>query len=82
MPCKNFSDFFNIELKFGDPKQGLNFGYTAIPNFDCLSHKMEPGANYYEERYQKRLLSNLAKKAAALGYVLQENPNLNIERVS
>ncbi len=30
---------------------------------------LHPGANYYEERYQ------ISKKAAALGYILKENPN-------
>ena len=34
---------------------------------------VDPGENYYEERYQKRLLDNLSKRAAALGYVLQES---------
>jgi hypothetical protein len=34
---------------------------------------VDPGADYYEERYQKRLLDRLSKRAAALGYVLQEN---------
>ncbi len=42
----------------------------------------DPGANYYEERYQKRLLSNLSRKAAALGYTLQENPNPYVKGVS
>lgn len=43
---------------------------------------VDPGANYYEERYQKRLLSNLSRKAAALGYILQENPNPDVKGVS
>lgn len=34
-------------------------------------HYVDPGADYYEARYQKRLLNNLSRKAAALGYVLQ-----------
>ena len=34
---------------------------------------VDPGATYYEARYQKWLLDNLSKRAAALGYVLQEN---------
>lgn len=34
---------------------------------------VDPGANYYEERYQKRLFENLSKRAAAPGYVLQKN---------
>ena len=32
------------------------------------------GANYYEERYRKRVLANLRRRAQALGFVLQENP--------
>jgi hypothetical protein len=34
---------------------------------------IDPGETYYEERYQKRLLDNLSRCAAALGYVLQES---------
>lgn len=37
---------------------------------------VDPGADYYEERYQKRILRNLSKKAEAFGYVLQEKINL------
>jgi hypothetical protein len=36
-------------------------------------HYTDPGANYYEERYKNRLFDSLTKRAAALGYVLQEN---------
>ena len=34
---------------------------------------IDPGENYYEERYQKRLIDNLSKRAAALGYTLQKD---------
>lgn len=34
---------------------------------------VDPGENYYEERYQKRVFDNLSRRAAALGYILQEN---------
>ena len=46
----------------------------AVLFYNALRYGMEyvdPGANYYEERYQKRLLDNLTKRAAALGYELQ-----------
>ena len=43
---------------------------------------IDPGANYYEERYQKRLLDNLSRKAAALGYILQVNPSVDVTGVS
>ena len=43
---------------------------------------IDPGANYYEERYQKRLLDNLSRKAAALGYILQVNPSVDVIGVS
>lgn len=48
----------------------------AVLFYNALRYGMQyvdPGANYYEARYQKRLLDNLSKRAAALGYVLQEN---------
>jgi transposase len=32
----------------------------------------DPGAAYYEERYRQRVLTNLRKRAKALGYTLQE----------
>jgi len=37
---------------------------------------IDPGANYYEERYQKRLLDQLSRKAASFGYILQKTPSL------
>ncbi|AIL12645.1 IS110 family transposase [Candidatus Paracaedibacter symbiosus] len=48
----------------------------AVLFFNALRYGMQyvdPGANYYEARYQKRVLDNLSKRAAALGYILQEN---------
>lgn len=36
----------------------------------------DPGATYYEERYRQRVLDNLRRRAAALGYELQENAAL------
>ena len=48
----------------------------AVLFFNALRYGMQyidPGADYYEARYQKRVLDNLSKRAAALGYVLQEN---------
>jgi hypothetical protein len=44
-------------------------GKIAVLFYNALRYGMEyvdPGANYYEERYQKRLLDNLSKRAAAL----------------
>lgn len=41
---------------------------------------VDPGSNYYEARYQKRLLDNLSKRAAALGYILQENKIQGLEK--
>jgi transposase len=32
----------------------------------------DPGASYYEERYQQRVLANLQRRAKSLGYVLQQ----------
>jgi transposase len=31
----------------------------------------DPGAGYYEERYKKRMLSNLQRRAKSLGFVLE-----------
>ncbi len=33
---------------------------------------VDPGASYYEERYRQRVVKNLRRRAASLGYVLQE----------
>ncbi|MGQ3888677.1 hypothetical protein ACQUW5_06540 [Legionella sp. CNM-1927-20] len=35
MKYKSFKDFKNIQLKFGSPEQGFNYGYTALPNYPC-----------------------------------------------
>ena len=32
----------------------------------------DPGASYYEERYKRRVLTNLEQRAKSLGYTLQE----------
>lgn len=36
---------------------------------------LDPGADYYEQRYQQRLLDNLKKKATALGFDLVPQPS-------
>jgi len=49
----------------------------AILFYNALRHGMDyadPGATYYEERYRKRVLNNLQRRAKALGYVLQQTP--------
>ena len=33
---------------------------------------VDPGASYYEDRYRRPVVSNLRRRAAALGMVLQE----------
>lgn len=35
MAYKTFANFSNINLAFGDEEEGLNYGYTATPNFLC-----------------------------------------------
>jgi hypothetical protein len=32
----------------------------------------DPGASYYDERYKRRVLTNLERRAKSLGYVLTE----------
>ena len=47
----------------------------AVLFYNTLRHGMnyiDPGASYYEERYRQRVLTNLQRRAKALGYVLQE----------
>lgn len=34
----------------------------------------DPGASYYEERYRRRVLDGLRRRAASLGYSLQQQP--------
>jgi transposase len=49
----------------------------AVLFYNTLRHGMtyvDPGASYYEERYRRRVLTNLERRAKALGYVLQEVP--------
>ncbi len=41
--------------------------------YNTLRHGMsyaDPGATYYEERYRRRVLGNLHRRAKSLGYVL------------
>jgi hypothetical protein len=43
--------------------------------YNTLRHGMDytdPGASYYEERYRRRVLTNLQRRAKAMGYILQE----------
>ncbi len=47
----------------------------AVLFYNTLRHGMEysdPGASHYEERYRRRVLTNLERRAKSLGYVLQE----------
>jgi len=50
----------------------------AVLFYNTLRHGLayaDPGASYYEERYRRRVLANLRRRAKALGYVLQDaNP--------
>ncbi len=47
----------------------------AVLFYNTLRHGMsydDPGATYYEERYRRRVLDNLRRRAESLGFVLQE----------
>ncbi len=47
----------------------------AVLFYNTLRHGMaysDPGASHYEERYRRRVLTNLERRAKSLGYVLQE----------
>jgi transposase len=47
----------------------------AVLFYNALRHGMDyadPGASYYEERYQQRVLANLQRRAKSLGYVLHQ----------
>jgi len=47
----------------------------AVLFYNALRHGMDyadPGASFYEERYRRRVLSNLRRRAKSLGYVLQQ----------
>lgn len=49
----------------------------AILLYNTLRHGMayvDPGADYYEERYRKRTIENLRRRAAALGFALVQPP--------
>lgn len=37
----------------------------------------DPGMDYYEQRYQERVINNLHKKAIALGFELVPQPETN-----
>jgi transposase len=46
----------------------------AVLFYNALRHGMayaDPGASYYEERYKRRVLANLQRRAKSFGYVLQ-----------
>jgi transposase len=46
----------------------------AVLFYNTLRHGMEysdPGASHYEERYRRRVITNLERRAKSLGYVLQ-----------
>lgn len=47
----------------------------AVLFYNTLRHGKayeDPGASYYEDRYRQRVVDNLRRRAASLGYVLQE----------
>lgn len=47
----------------------------AVLFYNTLRHGMtyaDPGATYYEDRYKKRVLANLQRRAKSLGFVLRE----------
>jgi len=49
----------------------------AVLFYNTLRHGMEysdPGASHYEERYRRRVITNLERRAKSLGYVLQAVP--------
>jgi putative transposase len=54
--------------KFIRLAQRQAFYILAVPG----PEQQDPGAAYYEERHRRRVLSNLQRRAKALGYVLQE----------
>ena len=58
----------------------------AVLFYNTLRHGMayaDPGASYYEERYKRRVLANLRRRAKSLGYVLQTaNPTPTVAEVS
>jgi transposase len=49
----------------------------AVLFYNTLRHGMEysdPGASHYEERYRRRVITNIERRARSLGYVLQAAP--------
>lgn len=49
----------------------------AVLFYNTLRYGMaytDPGASYYEERYRRRVISNLERRAKSFGYTLQEAP--------
>ena len=47
----------------------------AVLFYNALRHGMQykdPGATYYEDRYRQRVLENRRRRAATLGYALQQ----------
>jgi transposase len=47
----------------------------AVLFYNTLRHGMayaDPGASYYDERYKRRVVTNLERRAKSLGYVLTE----------
>ncbi len=49
----------------------------AVLFYNTLRHGMEysdPAASHYEERYRRRVITNLERRAKSLGYVLQATP--------
>lgn len=49
----------------------------AVLFYNTLRHGaayVDPGANYYEERYRRRTIENLRRRADALGFSLVEGP--------
>jgi transposase len=50
---------------------------VAVLFYNTLRYGMEyvdPGADYYEERYRQRVLKNLTRRAESMGFVLQVKP--------
>jgi transposase len=46
----------------------------AVLFYNALRHGTEysdPGASHYEERYRRRVITNLERRARSLGYILQ-----------
>jgi len=49
----------------------------AVLYYNTLRYGMtyrDPGADYYEQRYRQRVVKNLRRRAATLGFALQEVP--------